>query len=431
MLRLDYISATENERDGAVIQYTNANGEWTTLGLPGEGVNWYNSVYISGAPAGQTFGWTGTSSSNNEITDWKTAMFWLDQVKGREGVRFRIVFGSDAAATDEGFGFDNIWLGERKRIVLLENFVNASDDQSAEITEDVINPIITNNPLDVIAVNYHTSFPGLDDLNTFYASGPSARTLYYGISKVPYSVMDGGQRQYSYSFTDNFSEKDLKARMLIEPKFTILLKQDIQNNKLVVSASIKAMDTLSNSNVIAHVAVIEKTVNANSASYTNVLRTMLPDAGGTLIENDWESGDSLNVYQTWDIPDGVNQDSLVTVLFIQDEDSKDVYQAAYTEKLSTITAIENLFYTDIANNFLIYPNPASDFIIIQLKQKIEDKLYVHIYNDNGILVKSEVIPNNAAYLEMDVDNLPDGIYFIKISDNHTLSFTKNIIINHL
>ncbi|MGM0408268.1 MAG: PKD domain-containing protein, partial [Bacteroidota bacterium] len=430
MLRLDFISATEKDRDGAVIQYTNAEGDWTTLGLPDQGVNWYNSVFISGAPAGQTFGWTGDGNANNGNNEWRTAMFWLDQLTGREGVRFRIVFGSDAAATDEGFGFDNIWFGERKRIVLLENFTNSSDEQSAQMNDNVISPIIQNNPLDVIAVNYHTSFPGNDKMNTFYASGPSARTLYYGISKVPYSILDGGERQYSYSFTDYLEENDLKARMLIEPKFDVIVKQDIQDNKLVVSSTLKAIESIPNTNVISHVAIIEKTVVDGAETYSNVLRTMLPDAAGTLIEKDWNIGDSAKVYQTWDIPEGVYQDSLIAVVFVQDKDTKEVYQTAYTEELSTITAIGDLFLHGNEIDYLIYPNPASEQIMIKLTQTLNYDLSVQIYNNTGVLVNSGVIQKGADYLEMNVENFPIGVYYVKITDNVSNVMIKKIIINN-
>ncbi|MFW5721635.1 MAG: T9SS type A sorting domain-containing protein, partial [Bacteroidota bacterium] len=422
-------SATEKDRDGAVIQYTNVNGQWTTLGLPNQGVNWYNSVYISGSPAGQTFGWTGNSSSFVDSAEWKTAMFWLDQLKGRESVRFRIVFGSDAAATDEGFAFDNIWIGERKRIVLLENFVNSTDDHSAEINNEVINPIVVNNPLDVIAVNYHTSFPGLDKMNIFYASGPSARTLFYGISKVPYSVMDGGERQYSYLFTDYLTENDLKARMLIEPDFNISLNNDIQDNRLLVSSTIKARNHFSKS-INAQIAIVEKSVESDSKVYNNVLRAMLPDAAGTLIDKDWGIGDSVKVYQTWDIPDEVNPDSLISVIFIQDEVSKEVYQTAFTGELSTITSINNLILPNNAFDFVIYPNPASDNIIIWLANKLHDDLNVYIYNTTGKLVHTGIINKESEFLEMNVNNLTSGIYYVKLTNNESIVRTKKLIINN-
>ena len=427
MLKFDYISATEIDRDGVVIQYTNEVGEWTTIGLPDQGVNWYNSVFISGAPAGQTFGWTGDGSLNEGANEWKTAKFWLDQVAGREGVRFRFVFGSNGDVTDEGFAFDNIWFGERKRIVLLEHFTNSSDELSDQIEDEVIAPIMQNNPLDVVSVQYHTSFPAADNLNSFYPSGPSARSLYYGISSVPYSIVDGGERQFTYQFTDYLDENDIRARMLDDPKFTVRVKQDIQNGQFVVSSSVKANEIITDRDVNIQLVIVEKTVEDGSEKYKNVLRTFLPDAAGNLIEQDWAIDDSVVVYKTWDIPDEVNSDSLVTIVFVQDNDTKEVLQTGYTEIISQITSIDEFIFNNEELSYNLYPNPVSDNLTLKLGKMLEYDLNITLYNNIGVMVKQVELGKGMIGVDINMEDLPVGVYYIQLRTNDNYISSSKII----
>ncbi len=60
---------------------------------------------------------------------------------------------------------------------------------------------------------------------------------------------------------------------------------------------------------------------------------------------------------------------------------------------------------DEQNQLVIFPNPTNSNLTIQTTEKIETVL---IYNTSGTLVQSE-IKNNFS-----VENLPAGIYFLKI-----------------
>ncbi|MCB2196271.1 MAG: T9SS type A sorting domain-containing protein [Bacteroidetes bacterium] len=426
MIKLDIISFSEKDRDGAVLQYTKADGNWATIGVPNDGVSWYNSYIISGDPANQGLGWTDkiVSDDNN---GWETAMYRLDELRGRAGVRFRVVFGSDAAGTGyEGFGFDNIQFGERKRVVLLENFTNITSTDALEILND-IDVELGKDSLDVIALNYHTSFPEANELNRLYPSGPAARALYYGISSVPYSVVDGINK-FSYLSGQNLTESNIHKRMLLDPLFDILVEQNVQNNELIVSSEVKALQNLNDYKLSVFVAVVEKTVNIESEEHRNVLRTMIPDAAGTLVEKEWFTGDNVIVYDTWSIPDDVNQDSLMTIVFVQDEETKEIYQAEYADQFSAITSDNDLTDQNITS-YSVYPNPSKEFIYINLNEVLLNEANVNIYDGIGKLMKSDIIPKGESSIRMDVKDLPAGIYYISLKSEKSddvLGVTKLI-----
>ncbi|MEI7594454.1 MAG: T9SS type A sorting domain-containing protein [Bacteroidota bacterium] len=73
---------------------------WVTIGANGDSTNWYNGLLSAG--------WNGASGA------WVTASHSLDSLAGKSSVKFRITFNGGIAllGTDEGFAFDNIFIGE-------------------------------------------------------------------------------------------------------------------------------------------------------------------------------------------------------------------------------------------------------------------------------------------------------------------------------
>lgn len=73
--------------------------------------------------------------------------------------------------------------------------------------------------------------------------------------------------------------------------------------------------------------------------------------------------------------------------------------------------------TDIVNNesaINIYPNPASDFVIIENKNYNNNISYIEIYSINGKLLKR--IQSNYNSTTIDIRNLNNGIYILKIGN---------------
>jgi hypothetical protein len=125
MISLDYWSDLAGAFDGAVVQFSTDDGNtWQTIGdANGYGINWYDTRDITSTPGGQdNFAWSGSMPTNG----WKNARFNLDQipVSERDLVRFRIAFASNGdnptGAILNGFAFDNIYIGEKNRNVLIE-----------------------------------------------------------------------------------------------------------------------------------------------------------------------------------------------------------------------------------------------------------------------------------------------------------------------
>ncbi|MBI9052832.1 MAG: T9SS type A sorting domain-containing protein [Bacteroidales bacterium] len=425
MISFDFISDLQEDRDGVVIEYAVDKENWKILGFADQGVDWFNTNTNYDAILGSSRAWTGDGegeSFSSEDVEWRKAKYWLEDVVGEAGVRFRFTLGTDDAGVNEGFGFDNLRIGDRNRMVLLEHFANPSEEDFIN-TQNIINNIVSDNPLDVISVQFFTSFPEINDLSSFYTAGPSARSLYYGVSQVPYSIVDGGDRKFNYSSTNTLGTVDIQKRMLEESKFEINVKQDNQNDKLVVSGSIKAKENISGIGISARIAIVEKTIRYEENTIHNVLRAMLPDPAGKLIEREWLANDSVMVYQSWDLPELVNKDSLMAILFIQDELTNEIYQAGFTDKFSIVTSNESDFIQN-ENTYSIYPNPMSDYFTIVFGVEQKEDLVIDLYNNIGVLVKTMKLEQGLSMIEVNTDDLPIGIYYVQVKYPNYISSQK-------
>ena len=76
------------------------------------------------------------------------------------------------------------------------------------------------------------------------------------------------------------------------------------------------------------------------------------------------------------------------------------------------------------SRFLVYPNPASDRIVVQTDD-IDGQVKVEMYNKMGGLVSSRCAKTQRMLIP--ASHLGKGVYFIKISDKQELSIQKIVL----
>ncbi|MGS2764711.1 LamG-like jellyroll fold domain-containing protein [Sinomicrobium sp. M5D2P9] len=79
------------------------------------------------------------------------------------------------------------------------------------------------------------------------------------------------------------------------------------------------------------------------------------------------------------------------------------------------------------DHFIIYPNPAHDFIAITAKEAPETNGSLQIFNSTGQLVKTQEFTDKKEQI-LDIKGLPGGIYVLKIKSEHSVT-TRKIIKN--
>ena len=392
MIKMDIWSSSEAKRDGAVLQYSLDKGNmWENLGTKGEGQNWFNSDVILTNPAGQIEGW-----SQLPMTQWTDARHSLDNLVNAKNVRFRIVYAKDATNSEkvDGFAFDNVWIGERQQYVLNEYFT----DMTQTSANSYMHQIQVNGKQDIIPIQLHKD----DDLYKDYTAGPSSRIFYYGVSQLPY-IVSNGQITSSLASADNKTDykKLINTEILNDPKISIT-----QNNtKTSVGITLTALTDLSNENLVLYCAVVKDSILVGGKYYYNVLRKFYPNPGGIAIPTSGFIGGQTT---TLSIPiDFNNSPELIgskLVIFVQNSIDNKVYQVI-SYKVTTSTAVDP---NSISNKVDIYPNPASDYLMIDCEYSI-DRLV--IYDVSGRVVGS-FVPSMARY-SLPLQNYDKGIYIIK------------------
>jgi len=425
----------EKERDGATFQYKIGDSkEWQHIGTIGDGIEWFNSAVIRGEPGGSQLGWTTIGNPDN---GWVKAIHTLDELKGQTDVKLRMAYGSDGSSNErDGIAFDDIWIGDRNRNVLLEHFTNITDVSSSN-ANTLVNTITDNKKEDVINIQYHTNFPGTDPYFSDNPADASARILFYGLTRAPYTFIDGGTKTYFANIFDNdlvkIDSNDVTKRSLIPSKFEISLTADISGGILTIRGDITATENINSDNLTLFIAVTERendeyTGANDETTFYNVFRKFIPDAGGINLQKTWTKGETVTIKdQTWLIEKIGNSSDIEVIAFIQNNITKELYQAASETKQDISVGIEDLLGGK-GNDFALYPNPAVNKLTIAFEELLNREADIRIYDMKGVVIASYRTTSGISQFSIDDLNLKGGIYLVRITSGSTdLGFRKLIV----
>lgn len=424
--------------DGGVFQYSIDDGQtWNILGDLTSGLEWYNVANLVAQPGEQSglsgFGWTGNTS-----TGWNIARHKLDELRGESKVRFRFAFASVAGGNNiyDGFAFDDFFIGERQKRVLLERFTNVGVP-NYNLIQDTVYQRLADNDLDVVMVEYHNALPVNDAFNIFNPADPSGRSLYYQFSQTGKTVIDGVIDSTVTPNTTNFgwTQQDLDLSMLVEPTFNISIDNLIINNGVLdITTTVKARKPLPADIRKVYIAVVEDNVDLDNITHRNILRKLLPSNAGTSLTNSWSIGTSQTVSQSWTFdPNMVDATNLKAVVWIQHNDSRLVYQTAFSDLPnitfdSTVVNTAKLPETDKINQFSLYPNPSNGQFTIELNQSLDVDFNWQLWNINGQMVHQGYIYKNQQRVEITATNLPKGMYFFRMYNEEGISTVRKVMI---
>jgi hypothetical protein len=439
MISLATFKRFNRDGDGAVIQYQIGDDKtWTPLGTIDDGINWYNSNLIKGLPGDASLGW---SSRGTPDTKWTESRHTLDELVGKKDVKFRIAYGSDGyGAETEGIAFDDIFIGERSRNVLIEHFANTSSADSKRATA-LVNQIVKDKNLDVINIQYHTNFPGSDP---FYEKNPGdagARTLSYGLIRSPYTFIDGGSdklnfaNRYDYNVAD-IDSSDVILRSLINPKFRISLTTAVTSGVLTVNGNMSALENISSDNLTLYIAVTEKEnskiTGANGETkFYNTFRKFLPDAGGISLKKVWTSGETAPITNyTWIVDKILNASDIYVIAFIQNSVTKETYQSvSKIENALSVGMKDEILKSE--SGFTLFPNPATERLSVRFGETLKTDAEIRIYDFRGTVVRTFRVQSGDSEFVTDGLGLSDGIYMLRVTTGGIdQGFKKLIISNH-
>ena len=74
----------------------------------------------------------------------------------------------------------------------------------------------------------------------------------------------------------------------------------------------------------------------------------------------------------------------------------------------------------------VYPNPANDFIAVQMKSVHQNDMTIHVFDAKGSDVSSFTIKQGSTIGYIDVKRFADGIYYLRADGE--VGLTRKIVI---
>jgi hypothetical protein len=470
--------------DGLVLQYStddynilDPNKNWTILGTEGSGLDWYTSQALPSSPGTNAHNTTGLGWSGNGIDGnppptstkhtWIHPKHALDAVAtlaGTKKVILRFAFASTNSNTynKDGVSIDSVFFGSRTRTILFENFTSTdaagNNVLSGQIKSDndYIRAFVQNNitSTQLVDINYHVGFVGQDPFNADNMSDPSARALYYGVKNIPYAFLDGhhhsgtgadsalfttwGQAQYDLN-TLKLAQADFNNSVTVNPDGS--LKIDVNFTPLFDLPSGVGQTTL-------QIAVLEKSITTDpgygkittgETSFEYVLKKMLPNAIGTQFTTPivgptpGSTPSSPPVYHpisvgTFNyIPKNLHSNELTVVIFLQNETTKEVYQADLIDNLTVNNVVTGIEPT--AENIKLYPNPADQELTIELPSPVKETTTLRLANQWGQFTEMSSFSEGEQKKTISTRDLAEGVYILQLDGNNNAVRAKVVVVH--
>ncbi|MBX2896162.1 MAG: Ig-like domain-containing protein [Cyclobacteriaceae bacterium] len=436
VIAMDVWADTPGGIDGAVLQY-NLSGnilndaDWLTVGTVNSGINWYQQQGIASKPGNQSlfdYGWSG-NQEDGRYKSWKHVVHKLDAVGGANGVVFRLAFASTNTGTREGFAFDNVFIGERNRNVLVESFTNANATD-ATVHNQQFNTFPSGGASEVIKLQFHTNFPGADAENQLSPAINNARTAFYGITTAPTLRIDGLFNQTGTAF--QWADAVFNSRVLEPSPVKIDISTPVKDGSIVkingtITNTTSSVLSLTGANLF--VAVVEK----SAGTYTNVVRQLLPTAAGIPLDFVIDPLESVSIPEIiWSdrklVSAATNNSAIVVFIQSIRASNQQILQAQIFNnpvEPDVITAIE-----DLAEYIQIYPNPANASFEIELPTKAESRLMVNLIDPVGRPAQQLYFEKGEQTKTVNTQHLAQGIYVVQISSGKTGVVRKKVLIVH-
>jgi hypothetical protein len=93
----------------------------------------------------------------------------------------------------------------------------------------------------------------------------------------------------------------------------------------------------------------------------------------------------------------------------------------FQQQLIITTVEENL---EVLVDVVVYPNPASDVVNIRFDSPVEGEITLTILDSQGKLFKSDVIESTMLEKQINLQDIPAGIYYLRLTRGKLVNVYK-------
>lgn len=240
------------------------------------------------------------------------------------------------------------------RVILLEMHTSTTCGPCVSGNQ-VVNEIENTHGDNMAIIRYHVWWPSPGNDPFYHANTEEAtvRTEYYGVSGVPNCTVDG---------TDAGWPPDLwpaaaQGQVGVPSPLTIDLDVSVSGE---ITATIFAEETLSGIDNVVHFVLTESDIHYTGPNgdpiHDQVMRDMLPDANGHALNI--SQGQTVTMTVAYNMDPSWNPATMEAVVFVQNNQSKEIYQAAK----ATIPVPGHYFTAEFdAHATLVAPDAVAEF----------------------------------------------------------------------
>lgn len=239
---------------------------------------------------------------------------------------------------------------QAQRLVLVEEFTQASCPPCGQ-QNPAFDNLLNANSDKLTSLKYQVSWPGFDPMNLHNPTQVATRVSYYGVNGVPWAFVDGSSIPndcgYWLGAPICLTQSEIDNEYAISSPFTLSLSHILSGgvDSIYVTLNITALASVSG-NLKARIAVVEKEIhftsqpgNNGETDFENVMKQMIPNTTGTSLPATIDSGYTTTIIASWKLANIYDLNQLAVVAFIQNDNDKNIYQAAYSEPLPALTDI--------------------------------------------------------------------------------------------
>lgn len=322
--------------------------------------------------------------------------------------------------------------------VLFEEFTNASCAPCAA-NNPALKSFIESKGDTIVAVMYHTNFPGFDPM---YNANPGQveerRTGYYSdVNAVPWLKGDGDMFPDIWPFTLTNFNTAFDTRKSVTPLLTISVSdQRIPGDTVRSIVTINIPQPLPPGNYKLRVMAVENVIEYASPPgsngeriFENVFRKGFPDMQGTPVQT--AAGNYEFIYK-YKIEPAWQDSSIHTIAFVQnDAGGKEVLNCASGR--NPVTSVQNASSSipvdyELGQNF---PNPFNPTTKITFAVRVSGEYELAVFDVMGRKVSqivNERLEAGSYSAKFSGEGLSSGVYFYKLTGKE-ISIAKKMLLS--
>ncbi len=309
---------------------------------------------------------------------------------------------------------------QAKKYVLLEHFTNTRCGICASKNPAFFNTI--NQYQDIHHIAYHPRVPyPACELYQHNTAENTLRADYYNIFGTPKVFLNGVATGPGPLITTTALDNELMATSPIGIGVSETLDETRE-----VTVDIKTFGTAPTGNLKLYVAILEKELDYNAPNgesvHHDVFRKFLADGTAFTPAAD---GETVTETYTYTLDAEWEASEIYVMAYLQDDDTKAIINSGnrFDEALPT----SNKELSEANFGLDLSPNPASNQLFINLENTKQEVTQLRLQDVAGRQVWSE--QSKAESLQVNVQNMPNGVYFLSIQRGNT-QIVEKVLVQH-